>query len=429
MTNGFTLYFLPTPTMSDEPVAKKIRLDTSANEVSTSNAIVTDEASTAPLITSDNAPATADVEMNIEESVPPSTEEIAIIEKEVVAVAQEATPSATPAPEGDEEIIFKLRVGNLGKFIQTTQVKKLLSSYDIIFKNAKTAPKWDFAIVTFQSRSDLDAAVTALNGKVYKKQTIETAILKEESIKSRSDARQKDMNKRDAEDTRTAAERIADQVTPLWKLSYPEQLAKKSHKIREQMFDFTKRLLKFIPRQQMKKKVVEAAVAEPKVPVAESTSNAPAVTEPLSAVDEVSTKEAPAIVADAAEATLVVESVGVAEENRENTTAPEAVETSNPTEIITDSTTESKKVAAEPVAEPVKELTTTDRVPFTIEQIKEMDTDERAIVQLSWLQSAKVENGGLACPLMSIVPSPVNQTNTDNRRVQEQMRVHLRQRR
>ncbi|GAB5586418.1 tRNA (uracil(54)-C(5))-methyltransferase -B [Umbelopsis nana] len=93
---------------------------------------------------------------------------------------------------------------------------------DLGFSRIDKIPSKDFATITFDSEEKALAAQKTLDGLMFQqKYKIETEILK------RKVKEFKPKERKVVDDTRTPYEKLADQVTPLHKLSYQEQLNKK----------------------------------------------------------------------------------------------------------------------------------------------------------------------------------------------------------
>ncbi|KAI9255623.1 S-adenosyl-L-methionine-dependent methyltransferase [Phascolomyces articulosus] len=110
--------------------------------------------------------------------------------------------------DGEGETLHRIKVSNFNKN-EWKKVKKYL--LELGCKPMSKAPKWDYGII--------NASVKAKDE--YNKRM--------EKLHNKKNGRK--AQKPGAEDdTRTPAEKLADQVTPLYKLSYEEQLKKKNNK-------------------------------------------------------------------------------------------------------------------------------------------------------------------------------------------------------
>lgn len=174
----------------------------------------------------------------VEESVNAT---IVIVKNDPAADTNEnAASTAAEAAANGENGKCNLRIGNLDKNLRNKGIQKLLTGYGVEFKKAISFDK-DYALVTFVSHEQREAAIKILTGKEYKGKEMTLERLKERSREFKPPKIQQD-------DTRSPAERIADQVTPLWKKSYAEQLADKQGKMTRAVKDMASRISKFMPR-------------------------------------------------------------------------------------------------------------------------------------------------------------------------------------
>ncbi|KAG2186857.1 hypothetical protein INT44_003084 [Umbelopsis vinacea] len=119
------------------------------------------------------------------------------------------------------------------------QVKEMKNFFtNLGFSKFSKAPNQTFAFLSFPTEEEALAAQKVVEGMMYRnKHKIETSISKEkERVMQPRPA--KDVN-----DTRTPTEKLLDQVTPLHKLSYEEQL-KKKHDVNVGYMSSIKRKLK-----------------------------------------------------------------------------------------------------------------------------------------------------------------------------------------
>jgi hypothetical protein len=102
-----------------------------------------------------------------------------------------------------KELIFKLRLGNIPKYSQSQQIKNFLTNLKLNYKNVKCAPKWDYAIIAFHNQLEQQSAFDALFGKVFKKNVVDVAKLKNECANQRTIERLRIMVKNDDLDQRS----------------------------------------------------------------------------------------------------------------------------------------------------------------------------------------------------------------------------------
>ncbi|CAM0141332.1 hypothetical protein VKS41_003963 [Umbelopsis sp. WA50703] len=151
------------------------------------------------------------------------------------AVAESALGGAAkPAPKFN----YILKVMNLPQG-QIKPTKKFFA--DLGFNKIDKSPTKTFATITFDSEAKALDAQKAVDGLIYQqKYKIETEIMK------RKEKVFKPRESKFVNDTRTPAERLADQVTPLHKLSYADQLTKK-HEVNTNHLSNIKRQLMNLP--------------------------------------------------------------------------------------------------------------------------------------------------------------------------------------
>ncbi|ORZ05454.1 S-adenosyl-L-methionine-dependent methyltransferase [Absidia repens] len=138
----------------------------------------------------------------------------------------------------EEKIVHRVKVQNL-PIKETPQVKRFLNSHGIL--KYKKAPQWTYAYINFESEQAAKEAMTTLNGVSFKKRILSTEYtpISEEIFRQRFRPQPKRPEVSSlpnttpplsASDNKTFAEQLADQVTPLYKVPYEDQVAKK-HKL------------------------------------------------------------------------------------------------------------------------------------------------------------------------------------------------------
>ncbi|KAI9498733.1 S-adenosyl-L-methionine-dependent methyltransferase [Zychaea mexicana] len=143
----------------------------------------------------------------------------------VATTATTATTSTTGAEEASSQI-HRVKVLNLPTH-ENSAIKKLLQSHGV--ERFKKAPKWRYAFINFESEEAAREAMKKLEGVEFKKKTLtsEYSAVNKAAFRERFQNKQKERTEEAENDTRTPAERLADQVTPLHRVPYEEQLAKK----------------------------------------------------------------------------------------------------------------------------------------------------------------------------------------------------------
>ncbi|KAI8912504.1 S-adenosyl-L-methionine-dependent methyltransferase [Gorgonomyces haynaldii] len=128
---------------------------------------------------------------------------------------------------GDDDNLFRLRVSNLDKYSNAKDIKKWLTGLNIVFRNVKSAPKWDYAIVSFDQEEHRDTAFGQLANQVFKKKVVQVEHM---NIRLRDNTKKPKLD-----DGRTPQERIQDQVTPLWRTPYEQQLKEKEDQMKKEI--------------------------------------------------------------------------------------------------------------------------------------------------------------------------------------------------
>ncbi|KAJ3191293.1 tRNA methyltransferase 2 [Irineochytrium annulatum] len=147
------------------------------------------------------------------------------------------------AAKNDERKKFSLKLVNLPKNTSDKDVKKALPD-GLGYRKLKKVFKHSYATLDFTSEEERAAAVEKLKDLTIGKAA---ASVKIELLDHSPDApaipvaRPKDPN-----DTRTPEEQIKDQVTPLWRMPYEEQLREKTIEFKQQFGNFKTKLLGFL---------------------------------------------------------------------------------------------------------------------------------------------------------------------------------------
>ncbi|CAO3646053.1 unnamed protein product [Cunninghamella echinulata] len=145
--------------------------------------------------------------------------------------------STNLASNSIESIIHRVKVQNLPTK-EMASVKKLFTNYGVT--KYKKAPQWNYAYVNFDTEKGALDLINKINGVKFKKNILNTEytqILESEyrnrfQQKNKISIEKKCEERKEEEllDTRTPSEKLADQVTPLYKIPYEDQLNKK-HKV------------------------------------------------------------------------------------------------------------------------------------------------------------------------------------------------------
>lgn len=138
--------------------------------------------------------------------------------------AADASASSS-APQGSDVInseFFKIRIGNMHKYLNPAGLKKLLTDLGLTPTKIKKSPSWEFAYVCFPDDAARQLAISKINGHIYKHRPLEATLADPNTVRARParDAPQEDPSL-------SPAERLANQVTPWWNVPYEEQLERK----------------------------------------------------------------------------------------------------------------------------------------------------------------------------------------------------------
>uniref|UniRef100_A0A8C0BTB6 tRNA (uracil(54)-C(5))-methyltransferase n=1 Tax=Buteo japonicus TaxID=224669 RepID=A0A8C0BTB6_9AVES len=128
--------------------------------------------------------------------------------------------------------IYKVEIQNLPKYIGFNDVKKFLAKYGLSPHKIKLFGKQTFAFVTFKSEEERDKAMKVLHGVLWKSRHLSVRL-----AKPKADPIAKKRKKEEETD-----KQIADVVTPLWKMPYEEQLAKKKQECEQVLQKLTKEI-------------------------------------------------------------------------------------------------------------------------------------------------------------------------------------------
>ncbi|XP_040981975.1 tRNA (uracil-5-)-methyltransferase homolog A isoform X2 [Aquila chrysaetos chrysaetos] len=147
--------------------------------------------------------------------------------------------------------IYKVEIQNLPKYIGFNDVKKFLAKYGLSPHKIKLFGKQTFAFVTFKSEEERDKAMKVLHGVLWKSRHLSVRLAKPKAdpiAKKRKKEEETEQGevKRLAPSNASAEEplskQIADVVTPLWKMPYEEQLAKKKQECEQVLQKLTKEI-------------------------------------------------------------------------------------------------------------------------------------------------------------------------------------------
>ncbi|KAL5033483.1 hypothetical protein BDV3_000459 [Batrachochytrium dendrobatidis] len=200
-----------------------------------------------PICESTNTAATKqsieDKEPAVDHSAEPMEEESTVTQPIAISSVETTEPSpAKPIRQDDRDNSFsayRLILGNLVIFTTPKDIKKLLTQNEISYRNVKKGPKWEYAIIAFDTEDHMEACRKKMQGMLYKKRVIEVS-------NANAPRTNKPMRRGDEitdDDQRTPDERLFDQVTPLWRLPYEQQLVQKQKTMTNILNKYTKEMI------------------------------------------------------------------------------------------------------------------------------------------------------------------------------------------
>ncbi|KAJ3083205.1 tRNA methyltransferase 2 [Rhizoclosmatium hyalinum] len=163
---------------------------------------------------------------------------------------------------------FQLKLFGIDKFAAQKDLNRAIAAADPPLKGLvknKKVYKLEFATLWFDSEENRAAAIPIVEAFKFKKSdNLRAEIVHADAQPERSDNRDRaqtgdrpqndrrggkrgrDAEKEEEEDTRTPQEKINDQVTPLWRMPYAEQLALKSVRFKNGLGTLKKNLMGFL---------------------------------------------------------------------------------------------------------------------------------------------------------------------------------------
>lgn len=145
--------------------------------------------------------------------------------------------------DGFTSEIYKLCISNIPKNFGFKEFRKKLMQLDL--KPVKIKQWKDIVFVTFRCEEDKAVAMKTLNGYTYKGKALEAAHAKpaadplmRKRKQEQSEGHGDEKKFRTDEDDTPPEIRLKNSVTPLWKLTYEEQLQKKQEEMRQMMKKF-----------------------------------------------------------------------------------------------------------------------------------------------------------------------------------------------
>ncbi|CAO3628250.1 unnamed protein product [Cunninghamella blakesleeana] len=200
--------------------------------------------------------------------------------------------STNKTTNGIEPIIHRVKVQNLPTK-EMASIKKLFGNYGVT--KYKKAPQWTYAYVNFDTEKGAVDLMNRLNDVTFKKKMIKTEYTQmlESEYRNRfqqknNESIEKKEKKKDNEndeelllDTRTPSEKLADQVTPLYKIPYEEQLNKKHIIGIRQLRQLNKKLIQLPDMTEEGKKQLQWAFDKKSTPETPCETILPPIGSPL----------------------------------------------------------------------------------------------------------------------------------------------------
>ncbi|ORE02819.1 S-adenosyl-L-methionine-dependent methyltransferase [Rhizopus microsporus var. microsporus] len=124
-----------------------------------------------------------------------------------------------------DNVLHRVRVSNLPQ-IDYASLKKFLKAQG--YTRLKKAPKWNYCFITVNNEEEAMECVKKLDRHTFKKNELKAEYDPTSEVEYRERFSKKKKQQADPNDTRTSAEKLADQVTPFWRLDYEQQLVKKN---------------------------------------------------------------------------------------------------------------------------------------------------------------------------------------------------------
>ncbi|CAG8479338.1 10436_t:CDS:2 [Acaulospora colombiana] len=140
---------------------------------------------------------------------------------------------------------YRLRIENIPKYVNTKTIKDFLEKNNCGKLQVKKAPNWSYCYAHLKSREQQLETIEKLKDVKFKNKLI---VVKADNITEQERQNLFNTRKKAAfSDTnegqqRSPEEMLADQTTPLHRLSYPEQLKSKENVIKDALSHFRKKI-------------------------------------------------------------------------------------------------------------------------------------------------------------------------------------------
>ncbi|KAI9030440.1 S-adenosyl-L-methionine-dependent methyltransferase [Hyaloraphidium curvatum] len=166
----------------------------------------------------------------------------------------EPANNADASAGGAGGVSYQIQMRNLPTKASEQDVRAACAGFEL--SRVKKAKKWNYAFVTFKSKEDRDRAMEKLADVSVKGQQVQLESIDDTwrpNANGTGNAQRgrrgmkKSRNEAAPDDSRTPQERLADQVTPLWRMPYAQQLAEKTKVARDVLVGVRKSLKELAP--------------------------------------------------------------------------------------------------------------------------------------------------------------------------------------
>ncbi|XP_058231709.1 tRNA (uracil-5-)-methyltransferase homolog A isoform X1 [Hemibagrus wyckioides] len=151
--------------------------------------------------------------------------------------------------------IFKVQIQNLPRYIGFNDLKKFLSKHGLNPHKIKLMGRQSFAFVTFKNQEDRDKAMKLVHGVHWKGKVLSVRLAKPKADpllrKRKQDGEAADGGQpapkrpaegRDGGEDEPLGVQLANVVTPLWQVPYPEQLQRKEQEVEAVLHTLTREI-------------------------------------------------------------------------------------------------------------------------------------------------------------------------------------------
>ncbi|XP_072455857.1 tRNA (uracil-5-)-methyltransferase homolog A [Notamacropus eugenii] len=138
--------------------------------------------------------------------------------------------------------IYKVELQNVPRYAGFNDVKRFLARFGLHPHKTKLFGRQTFAFVTFRSEEERERALRALHGALWKGRRLSARPAKPKADPMTKKRKREEDAPQAAKRPAPGAPRIADVVTPLWAVPYPEQLERKRRECEQVLQRLTKEI-------------------------------------------------------------------------------------------------------------------------------------------------------------------------------------------